>query len=106
MNRAPLRGDLAITLTIDDVEHRLSCAPHDTLLTVLRREAIWSARYGSDTGETGAAGLLLDGRLVSADVVLAAQADGHRVTTVASLGGPNGELHPIQAAFMARKHNL
>ena len=35
---------------------------------VLRREGCFSVRFGSETGETGAAAVLLDGRLVSADV--------------------------------------
>src|SRR5699024_10698829 len=57
-------------------------------------------RHGSETGETGAAAVLLDGRLVSADVLLAAQASGHDVTTVESLDLATRELHPIQAAFV------
>ena len=67
---------------------------------MLRREGCFSVRFGSETGETGAAAVLLDGRLVSADVLLAAQADGHEVTTVESLDVATGELHPIQAAFV------
>ncbi|MFQ5555738.1 MAG: molybdopterin cofactor-binding domain-containing protein, partial [Acidimicrobiia bacterium] len=59
-----------------------------------------SVRYGSDTGETGAAAVLVDGRLVSADVMLAAQAGGRAVTTIEALN-TSPELHPIQAAFAA-----
>ena len=44
--------------------------------------------------------MLLDGRLVAADVLLAAQAGGHEVTTVESLNVASGELHPIQEAFV------
>ncbi len=51
--------------------------PHESLRTVLRRLGMISVKYGSATGETGAAAVLLDGRLVSSDVVLAMQADGH-----------------------------
>ena len=56
-------------------------------------------RFGSSSGETGAAGVLVDGRLVSADVLLAAQAEGHEVTTLESLNSVTGELGPIQQAF-------
>ena len=77
-----------------------TCAPGESLLNVLRKQGCWSVRYGSDTGETGAAAVLLDGHLVSADVVLAAQASGHEVTTVESLDTGSRELHPIQAAFV------
>ena len=42
--------------------------------------------------------MLLDGTLVCACLVLAAQADGHELVTVEGLG-EDGELHPVQAAF-------
>jgi putative selenate reductase molybdopterin-binding subunit len=66
---------------------------------VLRREGFFSVRFGAETGETGAAAVLVDGRLVSAEVLLAAQADGHSIETVEGLNPPRG-LHPIQEAFV------
>jgi putative selenate reductase molybdopterin-binding subunit len=90
---------VTITLTINGVARTLVCETHESLRTVLRRAGYHSVRYGSDTGETGAAGVLVDGRLVSADVMLAAQAEGHEIETVEGLAVP-GELHPIQQAFI------
>ena len=49
---------------------RLLAEPWESLRAVLRDAGCVSVRFGSDTGETGAAAVLLDGRLVSADVVL------------------------------------
>ena len=89
-----------IELTLNGVAQRVTCAPGDSLMTVLRRLGCFSVRYGSETGETGAAAVLVDGRLLAADVLLAAQADGHEVTTVEALNVATGELHPIQAAFV------
>ena len=89
-----------VDFVLNGAPRRITCAPGDSLLTVLRREGCFSVRYGSDTGETGAAAVLLDGRLVSSDVLLAAQAGGHAVTTVESLNVATGELHPIQEAFV------
>jgi putative selenate reductase molybdopterin-binding subunit len=89
-----------VQLTLNGTTQHVTCAPGDSLLTVLRRLGCFSVRFGSGTGETGAAAVLLDGRLVSADVLLAAQAGGHEVTTVESLDVATGELHPIQAAFV------
>ena len=89
-----------VELTLNGTPRQVSCAPDDSLLIVLRRLGCFSVRYGSETGETGAAAVLLDGRLVAADVLLAAQAGGHEVTTVESLDVATGELHPIQAAFV------
>ncbi|HXP22115.1 MAG TPA: molybdopterin cofactor-binding domain-containing protein [Streptosporangiaceae bacterium] len=89
-----------VRITVNGRVRELGCEPGDTLLELLRREGFASVRFGSGTGETGAAAVLLDGRLVCADVLLAAQADGHEVTTVESLDAATGELHPIQEAFV------
>ncbi|CAI9417700.1 molybdopterin-dependent oxidoreductase [Nocardioides sp. T2.26MG-1] len=89
-----------LELTLNGAPQRITCAPGDSLLAVLRRLGCFSVKFGSETGETGAAAVLLDARLVSADVLLAAQAGGHDVTTVESLNVATGELHPIQAAFV------
>jgi len=68
-------------------------------MRLLRREGFYSIRYGSETGETGAAAFLLDGELVSADILLAAQAHGHEIETVEALSR-GLDLHPIQRAFI------
>ena len=70
--------------------------PHESLFTVLRRLGMFSVKYGSATGETGAAAVLVDGRLASSDVMFAHQAGGHSVTTVEALNTER-DLHPIQA---------
>ncbi|MGA2530156.1 MAG: molybdopterin cofactor-binding domain-containing protein [Acidimicrobiales bacterium] len=91
---------ITIHITLNAKSREIVCAPGESLLSVLRREGLTSVRFGSETGETGAAGVLLDGRLVSADILLAAKADGHEVATVESLDLARGELHPVQAAFV------
>lgn len=89
-----------LELHLNGAPRTVTCAPGDSLLSVLRRLGCFSVRFGSETGETGAAAVLVDGRLLAADVLLAAQAAGHQVTTVESLNVATGELHPIQAAFV------
>jgi putative selenate reductase molybdopterin-binding subunit len=91
---------MEINLVLNGKPQRFTCAPGETLLRLLRRAGCFSVRFGSGTGETGAAAVLVDGRLTSADVLLAAQADGHEVTTVESLNVERGEMHPIQSAFV------
>lgn len=88
-----------IQLTINGEEKVLTALPGETLLRALRREGYFSVRFGSDTGETGAAAVLLDGELVSADIMLAAQADGHAIETVEGLA-QGLDLHVIQRAFI------
>ncbi len=88
-----------ITLTLNGQETQLEVEPFETLLAALRSHGMVSVRYGSDTGETGASAVLVDGRLVNTDCMLAAQADGHEVMTLEALN--QAEMHPIQAAFVA-----
>ena len=87
-----------ITIELNGEPVSVDAQPQESLFRVLRRLGMFSVKYGSATGETGAAAVLLDGSLVSSEVVLALQADGHRVTTVEALNTESG-LHPIQAAF-------
>ncbi|MXZ30893.1 MAG: (2Fe-2S)-binding protein [Acidimicrobiia bacterium] len=53
---------------------------------------------GCDTTSCGVCTVLLDGVPVKACTVLAAQADGHEVTTVEGLKA-DGQLHAVQKAF-------
>ena len=89
-----------VTFELNGAAVTLAVEPHHTLREALRRLGMFSVHFGSDSGETGAAAVLYDGRLASADVILAASADGHSVTTVESLN-VSPDLHPIQTAFVA-----
>ena len=72
----------------------------ESLLYVLReRMALPGSKNACEQGECGSCSVLLDGTLVCACLVLAAQADGHEVVTVEGLGS-DGELHPVQEAFV------
>ena len=89
-----------VTFELNGAPATLAVEPHHTLREALRRLGMFSVHFGSDSGETGAAAVLYDGRLASADVILAASADGHRITTVESLN-VSPDLHPVQTAFVA-----
>ncbi len=90
---------MQIQLTLNGTEQTFTTHPGETLMKLLRRNGIFSVRFGSDTGETGAAAVLVDGLLVNADIMLAAQAAGHHVETVEQLA-QGIDLHPIQEAFI------
>ena len=71
----------------------------ESLLYVLReRLGLPGSKNACEQGECGSCSVLLDGRLVCACLVLAAQADGHELVTVEGLGEEAG-LHPVQEAF-------
>lgn len=74
--------------------------PHRPLLQFLRDEVhATEVKYGCGEGVCGACTVLLDGRAVNSCLTLAVQAHGHQITTVRGLT-QNGELHPLQAAFV------
>jgi len=93
---------MKIELTVNGKRQELDSAPGETLLHVLRRIGYKGVKKGCELGDCGACAVLLDDRVVNSCLVLAAKADGHRVTTVEGLAGQDktGELHPVQEAFL------
>jgi putative selenate reductase molybdopterin-binding subunit len=91
---------MSITLNINGRDETIAAQNGDTLRDALRHAGYMSVRFGSHSGETGAAAVLLDGRLISADTMLAGQAVGHRIETIEGLNAGVGELHPLQLAFI------
>jgi carbon-monoxide dehydrogenase small subunit len=90
-----------IDLIVNGVQHRLRISPNDLLLNVLReRLDLTGTKYGCGIGECGACTVHLDGVPTLACLTLAVAADGRRVTTVEGLQGRDGELDPIQEAFI------
>jgi carbon-monoxide dehydrogenase small subunit len=72
----------------------------ESLLYALReRLGLPGSKNACEQGECGSCSVLLDGTLVCACLVLAAQADGHEVTTVEGLA-PDGEVNRVQQAFV------
>ncbi|MFJ9787611.1 (2Fe-2S)-binding protein [Amycolatopsis sp. NPDC101161] len=81
--------------------------PDRTLLVHFLRDnaGLTGTNIGCDTTSCGACTVLLDGESVKSCTVLAAQADGHAVTTVEGLSSSDGGLHPVQRAFR-EQHGL
>jgi xanthine dehydrogenase YagT iron-sulfur-binding subunit len=92
--------DADITLRVDDVEHRLTVDARTSLLDALReRLGNTSPKKGCDHGQCGACTVLLDGQRVLSCLLLAVAHDGAAVTTADGLA-VDGELHPVQQAFL------
>lgn len=89
---------MTIHLTINGAARSVDCEPHETLLTVLRREGYTGAKRVCESGECGACAIIVDGRAVDCCIMLAAQVDGRSITTVEGLGDLN-HLNPVQEAF-------
>jgi aerobic carbon-monoxide dehydrogenase small subunit len=90
-----------VALTVNGVAREADAWGGESLLYLLReRLGLPGSKNACEQGECGSCSVLLDGTLVCACLVLAAQADGHEVVTVEGLAG-EGELHPVQEAFVA-----
>ena len=73
----------------------------ESLLYALReRLGLPGSKNACEQGECGSCSVLLDGKLVCACLVLAAQAEGHEIVTVEGLA-EDGRLHKVQEAFVA-----
>jgi xanthine dehydrogenase YagT iron-sulfur-binding subunit len=91
----------AITLRVNGETYQLELDSRATLLDTLReRLALTGTKKGCDRGECGACTVHVDGRRVLACLTLAVMAEGKEITTIEGLA-PAGELHPVQAAFIA-----
>jgi carbon-monoxide dehydrogenase small subunit len=90
---------MRVELTVNGELREVDVWAGESLLYVLReRLGLPGSKNACEQGECGSCSVLLDGQLVCACLVLAAQADGHELVTVEGLG-EDRELHPVQEAF-------
>lgn len=94
-----MRPTRILRLNVNGFEREIAAEPQAILLDVLREGLhLTGTKRGCDMGTCGCCTVLLDGENRLSCLLLAAQAEGHEVTTVEALGGPTS-LHPIQQAF-------
>ena len=105
-----------LTLRVNGTAHRLRLDHRTTLLDALREHlGLTGTKKGCDHGQCGACTVLVDvglvdvglvdmglagGRRVNSCLLLAVMAQAMEITTIEGLASPDGELHPLQAAFV------
>ncbi len=93
---------LPITLKVNGMQQDVLIEPWWTLVRVLREELnLTGVKVGCETGDCGVCTVLVDGEAVKSCLMLAVKADGKEVLTIEGLADDNGDLHPIQQAFVA-----
>ena len=97
---AAASGKIPITLTINGAEVKLAVAPWTTLLDALRDHLnLTGTKKGCDHGQCGACTVLVEGRRINSCLTLAVMREGTVITTIEGLAR-DGELHPLQQAFI------
>ena len=93
---------LRVTLRVNGQAHVLDALDsRSTLLDTLREHLhLTGTKKGCGLGMCGACTVLVDGRRIKSCLALAALYEGRDITTIEGLANGNGELHPLQQAFI------
>jgi xanthine dehydrogenase YagT iron-sulfur-binding subunit len=91
---------IPVRLKVNGSEMALTIAPWTTLLDALRDHLdLTGTKKGCDHGQCGACTVLVDGRRINSCLTLAVMKEGAEITTIEGLAR-DGELHPLQQAFI------
>jgi carbon-monoxide dehydrogenase small subunit len=94
---------MSLSFVLNGAHVELDISGSRRLLDVLREDlGLTGTKEGCGEGECGACSVLIDGQVVNSCLVAAGQVDGCRVVTVEGLASPDGELSPLQRAFVQR----
>jgi len=91
---------MEVTFIINGDKKTLNIDPSMTLIEILRKELkLTGTKEGCGKGECGSCTVIMNGKTVNSCLVLGSQIDGSEITTIEGLS-KNGELHPLQKAFI------
>jgi len=88
-----------IKITINNILQTLSVTPEESLLDALRKASYFSVKSGCDDGTCGVCTVLINGKPTRSCKRKAIDVAGAEIITLEGLN-QNGELHPLQRAYM------
>ena len=92
---------IALHLRVNGDDHAVEVPAERLLIEVLRSDiGLTGTKDGCGVGVCGACSVIVDGRLMSSCIVLAAAVDGAAITTVEGLTAADGSLSALQDAFI------
>ena len=90
-----------ISLNVNGQVRRVDVLPNETLAMTLRYKlGLTGTKLGCDRGECGACTVIIDDITYNSCSTLTHTVRTRKVLTIEGLAGPNGELHPVQKAFV------
>jgi carbon-monoxide dehydrogenase small subunit len=91
---------MQLNFTVNNRTEHLNVSGDERLIDILRDElGLTGTKEGCGEGECGACTIIMNGKIVPSCLILACQAQGATITTIEGIS-KNGELHPIQQAFV------
>ena len=93
---------MAVTLKVNGKSQTLDVEPDMPLLWALRDElGLTGTKFGCGIAQCGACTVHINGVAMRSCSVPVSTATGKDITTIEGLAGPDGKLHPVQAAWVA-----
>jgi aerobic-type carbon monoxide dehydrogenase small subunit (CoxS/CutS family) len=90
-----------ISLNVNGQVRRVDVLPQETLAMTLRYKlGLTGTKLSCDRAECGACTVMIEGTTFYSCSTLTHSVRNRKVTTIEGLRGPNGELHPVQQAFV------
>lgn len=90
-----------LTFTLNGEAIRAEVDPQWTLLYLLREVLeLTGTKEGCGYGECGACTVIIDGQAVNSCLYPVMEAEGKTITTIEGLASKDGQLHPLQTAFI------
>jgi isoquinoline 1-oxidoreductase alpha subunit len=90
-----------IETTVNGKPQRLDVDPATPILWVLREQlGMTGTKFGCGVAQCGACTAHLDGQPIRSCSTPISEADGRKITTIEGLATPEGELHPLQQAWI------
>lgn len=90
-----------IELKVNGMSYEVAVNPQDLLIDVLRESlGLIGTKKGCGEGDCCSCTVLIDDRLALSCITLAIACQDKEITTIEGIDGKNGELHPIQQAYI------
>ena len=101
MGSAPGAVERLISLNVNGRVRRVDVLPQETLAMTLRYKlGLTGTKLGCDRGECGACTVMVDDVAMYSCSTLTHRVRGRSIVTVEGLEGEDGDLHPVQRAFI------
>ena len=101
--RAVVSGGVGrlVSINVNGEVRRVDVLPQETLAMTLRYKlGLTGTKLGCDRAECGACSVMIDDVVYNSCSVLTHSVRARKVVTIEGVGGANGELHPVQQAFI------